>query len=48
MKAALAGYTGDAEWRRVRPPLVELDDGRQRQLLAQLAEAGFEMPGLSG
>jgi len=46
LKAAIAGYSGDAEWLRVRPPLVELAPAQREALLARLREAGFAMPGL--
>lgn len=47
LKAAIAHYTGDPEWLRVRPPLVELDEDEQRRLIGMLREGEFEMPGLA-
>lgn len=46
MKAAVAHFTGDKEWERVRPPLVELEAEKKRQLLDELVNLGFKMPGL--
>lgn len=46
MKAAIAHWSGDPEWRTVRPPLVELDRATREALLAELAALAFEMPGL--
>jgi len=47
LKAAIAHWSGDAQWRRVRPPLVELSDAQQAELIAGLQAAGFSMPGLT-
>jgi len=47
MKAAVAHFSGDAEWERVRPPLVELSAAEKAGLLGELEKLGFEMPGLS-
>jgi 4-hydroxy-tetrahydrodipicolinate synthase len=46
LKAVLAHHAGDAGWRQVRPPLVELPPERADALLAELRAAGFE-PGLA-
>jgi len=46
LKATIAHFARDPEWRRVRPPLVELTDEQQAGLIAELTGAGFEMPGL--
>jgi 4-hydroxy-tetrahydrodipicolinate synthase len=48
LKAAIAHYAGDAEWRRLRPPLVALDDTQQKDLVAALDVNGFAMPGVGG
>lgn len=48
MKAAVAHFSGDKEWERVRPPLVELEAEKKRQLLDGLVNMGFKMPGLRG
>lgn len=47
LKATIAHYRDDENWRRVRPPLVELDDTRRTELLTALQQRGFEMPGIS-
>ncbi|MEZ5589253.1 MAG: dihydrodipicolinate synthase family protein [Gammaproteobacteria bacterium] len=46
LKAAIAHYADDPAWRTVRPPLVELDDAQQRELVQGLTQVGFSMPGL--
>jgi 4-hydroxy-tetrahydrodipicolinate synthase len=46
LKAAIAHWSGDAEWRRVRPPLVELDQGQAKALIASLAQQDFSIEGL--
>lgn len=46
MKAATAHFSGTFDWRRVRPPLVELDDERATTLVSSLEEMGFRMEGL--
>ena len=43
LKAIVARRAGDAGWRAVRPPLVELAPERVEALLAELAAAGFAM-----
>jgi len=45
MKAAVAHYSGDALWRNLRTPLVELSDAQAHTLCAELDAAGFQMPG---
>lgn len=46
LKAAIAHFSGDREWNRLRPPLVELTAEQDRDLIAALEGAGFDMPGL--
>jgi len=46
LKAIVAHFTGDAQWRTVRPPLVSLPGERGRKLIAALQKLGFDMPGL--
>jgi 4-hydroxy-tetrahydrodipicolinate synthase len=46
MKTAVAHYSKDAEWLRVRPPLVQLTAEQQAQLLKELQAINFSMPGL--
>ena len=48
LKAAVAHYGVDAEWSRLRPPLVELSTPEQADLVKNLDAAGFAMPGLAG
>ena len=44
MKAAIAHYRNDANWRSVVPPLVELSDHQAKALIDELKEAGHEWP----
>ena len=46
MKTAVAHYTKDSEWLRVRPPLMQLSPEQQAQLLSELKAINFSMPGL--
>lgn len=46
LKATIAHFAGDAEWRTVRPPLVVQTEAQQAALVAALQAVGFEMPGL--
>ena len=46
LKATIAHYADDAEWLPVRPPLVELTLEQRAKLVAELAGAGFDMPGI--
>lgn len=46
LKATVAEFSGDEEWRRVRPPLVSLTEGQSTELTAALRQKGFAMPGL--
>jgi 4-hydroxy-tetrahydrodipicolinate synthase len=46
LKATVAHFAGDPEWRTVRPPLVALGADRQAALVTALAARGFDMPGL--
>jgi 4-hydroxy-tetrahydrodipicolinate synthase len=48
MKAAIAHWSGDAAWKTVRPPLVDLADGERAALVGDLQAVGFAMPGLPG
>jgi 4-hydroxy-tetrahydrodipicolinate synthase len=47
LKAAIAHYSGDADWEYVRPPLVELTAEQKAEMLAELDKRGFAMPGLA-
>jgi 4-hydroxy-tetrahydrodipicolinate synthase len=46
MKTAVAHYSNDPEWLRVRPPLMQLAAEQQAQLLSELKQINFSMPGL--
>ncbi len=46
LKAAIAHFSGDSDWNRVRPPLVELQPPEQQALLDALYTVHFTMPGL--
>jgi 4-hydroxy-tetrahydrodipicolinate synthase len=47
LKSAVAHFTQDAEWEVIRPPLVSLESEQKKSFLAELAEQGFDMPGLA-
>ncbi|QWE10139.1 dihydrodipicolinate synthase family protein [Polynucleobacter sp. es-EL-1] len=47
MKTAVAHYSNDPEWLRVRPPLMQLSADQQAKLLAELKKINFSMPGLN-
>jgi 4-hydroxy-tetrahydrodipicolinate synthase len=47
LKAAIAHFAGDADWKTVRPPLVELTAAQEQTLLSELKAGGFAMPGLA-
>jgi 4-hydroxy-tetrahydrodipicolinate synthase len=46
MKTAVAHYSKDSEWLRVRPPLMQLSADQQAKLLGELQKINFSMPGL--
>ena len=46
LKAAVAHWSSDPGWVRVRPPLVELSDAQASALIADLKQRDFSMPGL--
>jgi 4-hydroxy-tetrahydrodipicolinate synthase len=46
MKTAVAHYSKDSEWLRIRPPLVQLSSDQQKKLLGELQKMNFSMPGL--
>jgi 4-hydroxy-tetrahydrodipicolinate synthase len=46
MKTAVAHYSKDSEWLRVRPPLMQLSAEQQAKLLSELQKMNFSMPGL--
>jgi 4-hydroxy-tetrahydrodipicolinate synthase len=47
LKAAIASFGNDPQWKTVRPPLVELNAEQERTLITELKAAGFGMPGLA-
>jgi 4-hydroxy-tetrahydrodipicolinate synthase len=47
LKATVAHFTDDIEWRRVRPPLVALEEDQCNALIESLLQKGFDMPGLN-
>lgn len=44
LKATIAHYGEDPQWRTVRPPLVPLSDQQRSALIADLEDYGFHMP----
>jgi len=46
LKQAVAHWSGDAGWAKLRPPLVELTQEQTRSLLNDLEALRFDMPGL--
>ncbi len=46
LKATVAHFTADTQWRTVRPPLVALPLEQGEKLMAALEQLGFDMPGL--
>jgi 4-hydroxy-tetrahydrodipicolinate synthase len=47
LKATVAHFTDDVQWRTVRPPLVALPEDQCSTLVEALKREGFDMPGLS-
>ena len=46
LKATVAHFSKDPQWRTVRPPLVALQDDQRKELVETLLQKGFDMPGL--
>jgi 4-hydroxy-tetrahydrodipicolinate synthase len=46
LKATVAEFSGDEQWRAVRPPLVRLAADKSAELARVLREKEFDMPGL--
>ena len=46
MKAAIAHFAGDAVWKNVRPPLMNLPDDATNKLLAELDRISFKIEGV--
>ena len=47
LKATVAHFANDAQWRTVRPPLVALAEDQCGAVVDALLQQGFDMPGLS-
>ncbi|MGH8670398.1 MAG: dihydrodipicolinate synthase family protein [Burkholderiales bacterium] len=47
LKAAIAHYGNDPQWKTCRPPLVELNSSQEKELISELKANGFSMPGLA-
>jgi 4-hydroxy-tetrahydrodipicolinate synthase len=43
MKSAIAGASGQADWKRLRPPLMQLNAEQEQQLQTNLSDAQFAM-----
>jgi len=48
LKAIIAHWGRDPDWRTVRPPLTGLSAAHEKQVVEELTAAGFQMPGLAG
>src|SRR5580765_7675820 len=46
LKAAVAHFGNDPQWKTCRPPLVELNSSQEQTLITELRASGFTMPGL--
>lgn len=46
LKAIIAHFGNDPQWKTVRPPLTELTAAHEAQVITDLKAAGFSMPGL--
>ena len=47
LKAIVAHYGNDPQWKTCRPPLVELASSQEAALISELKASGFSMPGLA-
>jgi 4-hydroxy-tetrahydrodipicolinate synthase len=47
LKAAVAHFGNDPQWRTCRPPLTELTAAQEETLITELRGVGFSMPGLA-
>jgi 4-hydroxy-tetrahydrodipicolinate synthase len=47
LKAAVAHFGKDPEWKTCRPPLIELSVSEETTLISELRASGFTMPGLA-
>ena len=48
LKAAVAHFGNDPQWKTCRPPLTELSAAEETTLISELKASGFTMPGLAG
>jgi 4-hydroxy-tetrahydrodipicolinate synthase len=47
LKACVAHWGNDPQWRTCCPPLTELTSGQEEELIRDLKAAGFNMPGIN-
>jgi len=47
LKAIVAHFGNDPQWKTCRPPLIELSSSQEENLLTELKAGGFSMPGLA-
>jgi len=47
LKAIVAHFGNDPQWKTCRPPLVELSPSQEEALISELKAGGFSMPGLA-
>ena len=47
LKAIVAHYGNDPQWKTCRPPLVELNSSQEQALISELKASNFSMPGLA-
>jgi 4-hydroxy-tetrahydrodipicolinate synthase len=46
LKAVVAHFGNDPQWKTCRPPLIELNAVQEKELIGELKASGFTMPGL--
>jgi len=46
LKATVAHFGNDPQWKTLRPPLIELNSVQEKDLISELKANGFSMPGL--
>ncbi len=46
LKAIVAHFGNDPQWKTCRPPLLELNSNQEKELITDLKASGFSMPGL--
>src|SRR5436190_2642750 len=46
LKAIIAHFGNDPQWKTCRPPLTELTSAQEESLISELRASGFTMPGL--